>query len=314
MRTDSPAVATKADRHRRRQPAPVAAGHVAPRGARNRTAGKYVLLMRLAVFFAGPFVWLVLAALKTQPEWVSIPTHMRPRSPQWNNFVQAFTGINFPAYTVNSLFLSTLYAVLVTLSSAAVGFGFARLDAPGKQVLFGILLSTMMLPQMMTLFPTYVMFAKVGMVEHLLAVGAVGVSAAPVSGVPVPAVLRRRCRGSWRRRRSSTAAATAGSSWRIFLPLSGRCCDRVPAVVHLDLGRLHRPALLLDIDRTTLSVAIAAGTSTRTATRSPPCRPPARPSMRPAGVADLPVRPALLHPQRRVLRRQGLSRRCPPTR
>src|SRR3954451_18812945 len=79
--------------------------------------GIYVLLLALAVLFAGPFLWLMLAALKTRDEWVSVPTHILPSHAQWSNFTHALTDINFPAYTMNSLFLSTIYAVLVTLSS-----------------------------------------------------------------------------------------------------------------------------------------------------------------------------------------------------
>jgi multiple sugar transport system permease protein len=97
--------------------------------------------------FAGPFAWLVLAALKQPSEWVAIPIHVLPAHWQWGNFHQALTHINFTAYLANSLFLSSLYAILVTGSSALVGFGFARLRGVGKRPLFLVLLSTMMLPQ-----------------------------------------------------------------------------------------------------------------------------------------------------------------------
>src|SRR4051794_4662168 len=83
------------------------------------TGGIYVLLLALAVLFAGPFAWLMRPALKPRDEWVAVPPHILPSHAQWSNFTHALTDINSPAYTINSLFLSTIYAVLVTLSSAA---------------------------------------------------------------------------------------------------------------------------------------------------------------------------------------------------
>ena len=125
----------------------------------------YLVLIVLAGLFLGPFVWLVLAALKTKAEWVSLPTRILPHHAQWSNFHDALTLINFPAYAVNSVFLSSLYAVLVTLFSALVGFGFARLRGPGKAPLFVVILSTMMLPQILTVIPTYVLFSRIGLVN-----------------------------------------------------------------------------------------------------------------------------------------------------
>src|SRR5438552_15190696 len=86
-----------------------------PRRRRRNPAGIYILLVVLAMLFVGPFGWLVLAALKTKAEWVALPTHILPGHAQWKNFHEALTAINFPAYTANSLFLSSMYAILVTL-------------------------------------------------------------------------------------------------------------------------------------------------------------------------------------------------------
>jgi multiple sugar transport system permease protein len=218
----------------------------------------YVLLMALAVLFVGPFVWLLLAALKTRDEWAAVPMHILPQQAQWGNFVHALTDINFPAYAVNSLFLSTMYAVLVTASSAAVGFGFARLRGSGKRGLFLVLLSTMMLPQILTLLPTYVLFSKLGLVNTYWPWVLWGFAASPYliflfrqffAAIP---------------RELEDAAIIDGCGWtriflRIFLPLSR------PVLITSFLlsfiwtwGDYIAPALLLDVDHTTLSVAITA--------------------------------------------------------
>lgn len=222
----------------------------------DRAGGTYLLLMTLAVLFAGPFVWLVLGALKKQSEWVAIPIRFLPESPQWSNFTEAFTRINFLAYTANSLFLSATYAILVTLSSAAVGFGFARLKGPGKRPLFVVLLSTMMLPSILTLIPTYVLYARLGLVNTYWPWVLWGLGTSPYLVflfrqffAAIPKDLE-------------DAAIIDGCGYgrifaRIFLPLSR------PVLLTSFLlsftwiwGDYLAPALLLDIDHTTLSVAI----------------------------------------------------------
>ena len=218
----------------------------------------YVLILLLAVFFIGPFLWLVLAALKTPAEWASFPIQILPEKAQWVNFVDALTQMDFLAYTVNSLFLATTYSVLITISSATVGFGFARLRAPGKKVLFLILLSTMMIPQILTLLPTYVLFSQIGLVNTYWPWILWGLAASPYM------VFLFRQFFSSLPRELEDAAIMDGAGWfrifvQIFLPLSR------PVLITSFLlsftwtwGDYIAPALLLDIDHTTLSVAITA--------------------------------------------------------
>jgi multiple sugar transport system permease protein len=225
------------------------------RGAR-RAGRTYVLLMLLATLFAGPFVWLVLAALKTPAEWVSVPIHFLPEAPQWRNFTDAVTQINFLAYTGNSLLLSGTYAVLVTFSSAAVGFGFARLRGPGKRPLFLVLLATMMLPSILTLIPTYVLFSRLGLVGTYWPWVLWGLAASPY----LVFLFRQFFAAIPKDLEDAAIIDGCGYGrifWRIFLPLS-----RPVVLTSLLLsftwmwGDYLAPALLLDIDHTTLSVAI----------------------------------------------------------
>src|SRR5689334_10293350 len=135
------------------------------KGARLSDGGKYILLMILVILFISPFAWLVVTALKTTSELAAFPIHFLPIQAQWDNFVQALTMINYAAYAANSLILSVIYSVLTTLTSALVGFGFARLKGKGKRALFIVMLSTLMLPQILTVIPTYVLFARLGLVD-----------------------------------------------------------------------------------------------------------------------------------------------------
>ena len=249
MTSTSPVVA------RRAQATP---GKRSVRKAKERNGWIYIIILALSGFFIGPFIWLVLAALKTPAEWASIPIQVLPEVPQWGNFIHAVQDMNFVGYGLNSLFLSTLYSVLITLSSAAVGFGFARLTAPGKRLLFLVLLATMMLPQILTLLPTYVMFSRIGLINTYWPWVLWGLGGSPFlvfmfrqffAGLP---------------RELEDAALIDGAGWfriffTIFLPLS-----RSMLITSFLLsftwtwGDYLAPALFLDLDRTTLAVAITA--------------------------------------------------------
>src|SRR5206468_13046902 len=86
--------------------------------------------------------------------------------PQWANFARALTMIDYGRYARNSVFLATIFAVLTTARSALMGFGFARLRGWGKGPLFVVMLSTMMLPPILTIIPTYMIFSRLGMVYN----------------------------------------------------------------------------------------------------------------------------------------------------
>lgn len=242
-----------------------------PRAARRRQArslrssderrpgvGTYILILALCVFFVGPFLWLVLAALKTPAEWSSLPITILPAEPRWDNFSHALTDMTFLGYAGNSMFLASVYSVLITISSASVGFGFARLRAPGKNALFLVVLSTMMIPQILTLLPTYVLFARIGLINTYWPWVLWGLSASPYM------VFLFRQFFAAIPRELEDAALIDGAGWfriffSIFLPLS-----RPVLITSFILsftwtwGDYIAPALLLDLDRTTLSVAITA--------------------------------------------------------
>ena len=235
-------------------------GRARSRSSRRRgAAATYLALLLLSVLFAGPLAWLVLAALKTPVEWVAIPIRLLPETPQWGNFGEALTRINYPVYALNSLLLSSLYAVLITASSATVGFGFARLRGPGKRALFLVLLATMMLPSILTLIPTYVLFSRLGLVNTYWPWVLWGLAASPFLVflfrqffVAIPGELEEAA--------IIDGCGYAGVFVRIFLPVSR------PVLVTSFLlsftwvwGDYLAPALLLDSDHTTLSVAILQG-------------------------------------------------------
>ncbi len=231
------------------------------RRVRWRTVVTAVAVLVFSVIFLAPFAWMVLTALKNTSELSAFPIHWVPQQPQWGNFGRALTMIDYGRYTRNSLFLALIYATLVTATSALVGFGFARLQGWGKRPLFVLMLSTMMLPPIITTIPTYILFARLGLVYNYWPWVLWGLSASPYLAflfrqffAAIPLDLE-------------DAAIIDGCGygrmfWRIFLPLS-KPVTATAAIFSFQWvwGDWFTPLIFLSMDNTTLSVAMSAGYS-----------------------------------------------------
>ncbi|MDQ0680664.1 multiple sugar transport system permease protein [Arthrobacter pascens] len=224
---------------------------------KNRVA--FVILLVVCAILFLPVLWLLLTALKSPQQMGSDPITWIPIPPQVQNFISATTALPFWAYAANSLFLSTVCGLLTTISSAVVGYGFARLNGKGKKVLFGILIAMMMTPPIITLIPTYLLFAKVGLVGTYWPWVLWG-----MAGAPYLIFLYRQFFAQLPRELEEAAILDGCGRLRIFvqifLPLSK------PVIITAFVlsfngvwGDFIAPQLLLNQDNTTLAVAITTG-------------------------------------------------------
>jgi multiple sugar transport system permease protein len=152
-----------------------------------------------------------------------------------------------------------MHTILVTMSSAWVGFGFARLAAPGKKAMFSILLGSMMLPGVVTLIPTYLLFAKAHLVNTYIPWVLWG-----LAGAPFLIFLFRQFFANIPRELEEAAVVDGCGYtrifWRIFLPQSWPVlATSLVLSFTWDWGDYIGPALLLSPDRTTLAVALMGG-------------------------------------------------------
>lgn len=131
-----------------------------------RRLARHLALCCLGALFLVPLLWLLLTALKSPAEQAALDWW--PRDLRWDNFHAAATRVDFAARTRDSLFVASLYAVPATLSSAVAEYGFARLTARGEKTLFTLLVATMMTPSVITVVPTYLLFAEIGIVGTYL--------------------------------------------------------------------------------------------------------------------------------------------------
>jgi multiple sugar transport system permease protein len=225
----------------------------------SRRSTVYMLLIGTLVLMLSPFGWLAITALKDSSELRALPIHWWPHHPNLGNFTEALTLFDYLGYARNSLTIATLYAVLVTVASAWAGYGFARLEAPGKKLIFGVLLSTMMLPGVITLIPTYLMFAKLNLVNTYMPWVLWG-----LSGAPYLIFLFRQFFTNMPKELEEAAIVDGCGQvrifWRIFLPQSWPViATSLILSFSWSWGDYIAPALLLDDARTTLAVKLATG-------------------------------------------------------
>jgi multiple sugar transport system permease protein len=125
------------------------------------------LLILGSLVFLIPFYVMMAIALKSEKELGMTEIWAWPRHATFENFryVLENPNVSFGLFLKNTAFISVVSTIGVLLSSSAVAYAFARLKFPGKDRLFLLLLSTMMLPGIVTMIPTYVLFAKIGWVN-----------------------------------------------------------------------------------------------------------------------------------------------------
>ncbi len=125
----------------------------------------HILLVLVGILFLMPFVWLVITSLKTDEEIFVVPVQWWPNELQWNNYIEAIRSIPFFLYTFNTVWIAALSVLGVVLFAPLVAYGFARIDFKGRNVLFIVMMSTLMLPFQVTMIPIYVMFNKIDLVD-----------------------------------------------------------------------------------------------------------------------------------------------------
>ena len=128
----------------------------------------YGMLIIGACMYLFPFLWMISTSLKAPTELMTNPPILIPETPLWSNYIDALNYFPFWRYLLNSVFLVVMTMIGSVLSSALVGYSFARLQWPGRDVWFGILISTMILPSAVTMIPQFILFKNIGWTNSYL--------------------------------------------------------------------------------------------------------------------------------------------------
>jgi ABC-type glycerol-3-phosphate transport system permease component len=133
-----------------------------PAGPRLPRIFTHAALLAMAVLMIFPLVWLVSTSLKHPSKQMLWPPQLIPNPVYFKNYSDLFVLTPMANYLVNSLKISVLSVIGVCFSSSLAAFAFARMRFRGREVLFGILLATMMLPYAVTIIPTFVIMKNLG--------------------------------------------------------------------------------------------------------------------------------------------------------
>lgn len=222
---------------------------------------KFVILLVISIALLLPFAALAIKGLTPAAEVSSnawFPTYFR-----WQNIIDALNQIPYFQFAATSAVIAIVYSGLTTFSSAMVGYGFARLNGPGKRVLFAVLIGLMVIPQIVTLIPTYLVFSGLGLIGTYWPWVFWG-----LEGAPYVIFLYRQFYASFPKELEEAARLDGAGRFRtfvsIFVPLS-RPLMVTAFVISFTAtwGDYIAPSLFLNASNTTLAVGLTTGYQTQ---------------------------------------------------
>jgi ABC-type glycerol-3-phosphate transport system permease component len=125
----------------------------------------YGLATIVGILFALPFLWTIGSSLKPLTEIFMFPPTLWPLEPRWQNYADVFRIAPFWRFIYNTAYITALAMIGQILSASAVAYGFSRFRFPGRDFLFLVVLSTMMLPWQVTIVPTFILFRYLGWIN-----------------------------------------------------------------------------------------------------------------------------------------------------
>jgi multiple sugar transport system permease protein len=227
----------------------------------------YAVMFAVALLFFVPFVWSVSTSFKTLPE--SVEFTLIPDEPTLAGYREALTAHNFGRYIVNSALLASIITVSNVFLASLGGYAFARLRFPGREVLFFLVLGTLMVPDQLRLVPVYTMLSDWALVNTyqgyilIYLVQATALFLMRQYFLTIPRDLEEAAK--------LDGAGYFKTYWRVMLPLAGPALAAVTILVFQGTWNEFFWALILlqEQDKFTIPLGIAAF-STEYDTRWPP--------------------------------------------
>ncbi|MCL5947060.1 MAG: carbohydrate ABC transporter permease [Chloroflexi bacterium] len=128
----------------------------------------YAVLTGCALGMALPFLWLLSTSLKVEGTEFVFPPQWLPQPVRWQNYPDALHVVPYLAYARNTLVITVAATTGTLVTASLAAFGFARVRFPGRNLLFILLLSTLMLPDAVTLVPKYILFSRLHWINTYL--------------------------------------------------------------------------------------------------------------------------------------------------
>jgi multiple sugar transport system permease protein len=133
-----------------------------------QTALVHALLLGLVVASILPLLYMLSTSIKPDGSEFEFPIRWIPEHIAWDNYARAYGQVRTLTFLKNTLVVSLLSLIGEVLTASLAAYGFARLRFPGREFLFVLMLSTLMLPYIVTLIPLFVLFRALGWINTLL--------------------------------------------------------------------------------------------------------------------------------------------------
>lgn len=130
-------------------------------------AAKYSALTLVACFFFLPILWVLLSSLKPQSELFTYPLTILPRSPSLANYFQAFQDGAFATYFGNSAFVAVVSTLITIAINVMAGYALSKYFFPGRNLIFAVMLGTLMIPLQAIMVPIFLVLKRMGMLNSL---------------------------------------------------------------------------------------------------------------------------------------------------
>lgn len=135
---------------------------------RNSKIIVYVILILGCALVMLPFFWMISTSLKRPGTEFTFPIEWIPRPAQWSNYPLAWSTLPFNQWALNTITITFFASLGSVLSSAVVGFGFARIKFPGRDFFFVLVLATMMLPYPSVIVSLFLLYKQLGWIDTFL--------------------------------------------------------------------------------------------------------------------------------------------------
>jgi multiple sugar transport system permease protein len=130
----------------------------------------FVMLIIISVTTIMPFIWMVLTGFKTEVEALRIPMQFFPDNILWGNYAEIFERFNFLTYFWNTVRVAFFVTMPQIFLSALAAYAFARLEFPGKNIIFVSLMAALMVPMQLILVPRFLLMMQFGWIDTLTGV------------------------------------------------------------------------------------------------------------------------------------------------
>lgn len=125
----------------------------------------YLLLLAIGFMYLFPFYWMIVTSLKTLPETLAFPPSFFPKQWMFANYSEVWKTGPFPRYVFNSFLVAVLTTALQLVVAIPAAYAFARKRFRGSRVIFGLILSGMMLPMQVVIIPIYLLLSELGWIN-----------------------------------------------------------------------------------------------------------------------------------------------------